>query len=127
MLSVLALTFTKLSILLFYRRIFSSPSFRIPLWIGVAIVLAWGIAFFFLYLFQCTPVNANWTTYAGTNRHCLPVTLNYANAISTIVTDVMILTMPLPMIWGLQLPTRRKIALSGVFLLGALQAPLLSL
>ncbi|MCJ1426968.1 hypothetical protein MMC29_004871 [Sticta canariensis] len=34
------------------------------------------------------------------------------------ITDISILTIPLPVIWKLQMPTQQKIAVSGIFLLG---------
>jgi hypothetical protein len=41
-------------------------------------------------------------------------------AILNIVTDFVIMVLPLPTIWSLQLPKRQKWALSGVFMLGTL-------
>lgn len=46
----------------------------------------------------------------------------YATALTNMITDMCILTIPLPMIWKLQMPTQQKIAVSGIFLLGALWA-----
>jgi len=35
----------------------------------------------------------------------------------------MILILPIPMVWGLQINLRRRLALLGIFLLGTLYAP----
>ena len=40
--------------------------------------------------------------------------------ISDVLTDVMILIIPLPIVWKLQMSTKNKVGLSGVFLLGLL-------
>lgn len=43
-----------------------------------------------------------------------------AYAVSDILTDSMVLSMPAPAVWQLQMSTRQKVAISGTFLLGAL-------
>ncbi len=40
------------------------------------------------------------------------------NGVLSFVGDLIILSLPIPMIWGLQIDTRRKAALSAMFLLG---------
>lgn len=49
-----------------------------------------------------------------------PLKFFYGNAIPTIVTDLMMLTLPVPYIWRLQLPRIQKFALGCVFLVGIL-------
>lgn len=49
-----------------------------------------------------------------------PMKFFYGNAIPTIVTDLMMLALPVPYIWGLHLPTPQKVALGGIFLVGIL-------
>ena len=44
----------------------------------------------------------------------------YGNAIANLLTDVIILCLPLPLIWRLNMTTHKKTALSGVFLLRGL-------
>lgn len=43
-----------------------------------------------------------------------------ANAALSFVGDIAILILPLPMIWTLQMNIRRKLAVTGIFLLGSL-------
>lgn len=83
--------------------------------------VVWGISFFFATLFECYPIHEVWTTFYGQPRHCyVYLPMFYATAVTNMVTDLCILTIPLPMIWKLQMPTQQKIAVSGMFLLGAL-------
>jgi hypothetical protein len=42
------------------------------------------------------------------------------NGVLSFVGDLIILALPMPMVWKLQIDTRRKIALSAMFLLGGL-------
>ena len=44
----------------------------------------------------------------------------YGMAISSVILDVLILVMPLPLIWRLQMSVKDKVAVSGIFLLGSL-------
>ena len=122
-LSVLSLTFTKISIILFYRRIFRGYYFNYATWALCAIVSVWGISFFFATLFECYPFSQVWTTFYGQPRECyhyLP--MFFGTAVSNMIIDLIIISMPWPMIWMLQMPTRQKVAVTGIFTLGALWA-----
>lgn len=85
----------------------------------LAIVSAYGVASTTASVFQCTPIARAWNkTVAGT---CIDITTNwYANAGFSITTDVIILTLPMPVIYGLQMHTNQKVALMFVFALGGL-------
>ena len=80
------------------------------------LVSMWGIAFTLSYMLQCgSPRNS----YDNTSGKCIdPVKFNNAACTSTIVLDVAILTMPWPVLWRLQMSAQRKIAVTGIFLLG---------
>lgn len=114
-----SLTFSKLSILLFYRRIFPKRSFNILVWTMFGMNAFWGVAYTFVYIFQCVPVEQVFTTSIGEpGRRCWSQAANQSFAISSIVLDVVILIMPMPSIWELQMPVRQKLVVTGIFLLG---------
>lgn len=92
-------------------------------------------AYLFLFLLQilvtilqCQPTNAWWERFNPTHPlqpDDYKCTVDsdkffYGNAIPTIVTDVLILVLPLPYITTLQLPRGQKWALAGIFLVGLL-------
>jgi hypothetical protein len=115
-----ALAFVKVSILCFYRRIFRGKVFSILTTALLAIVVAWGIAFFFAFLFHCHPIHLAWTGTPGVKKGCFyPIPLYYAHAISDTLLDTAIWSIPIPLVWKLVMPTRQKVAVSGIFLLGA--------
>ncbi|KAK4041921.1 hypothetical protein C8A01DRAFT_34028 [Parachaetomium inaequale] len=123
LLSVLSLVFTKLSIVVFYRRIFRGKVFSIISSILLGVVAAWGVAFFFATLFECMPIPMVWKTLFGTPDH-QAVCYNYlpmfwATAISNMIIDVVILALPMPFVWRLNMPRRQRAAVSAIFLLGA--------
>ena len=68
----------------------------------------------------CTPINYNWDrTQPG--GYCVDARIfSIGVSIPNIVTDVIILLLPLPVIWQMQLHFSKKIALSAIFSLGIL-------
>ncbi|MCJ1246983.1 hypothetical protein MMC30_004194 [Trapelia coarctata] len=101
----LTITATKISILLFYPRIFSVPRF----------LLATTIV-------GCRPISAAWTPASTfeTAPVCInSVSLFWFSAIFLLFTDIAILCLPLSMIWRLQLSAQQKLILSGIFMLGS--------
>ena len=109
----------KYSILLFYSRIFKERKFEITLKVIFGIVTVWFIAIEAAVLAQCVPISALWDpTQNGT---CINLAAFFqAAGIPNVILNVVILVLPLPMIWSLEIDRKHKIALSGVFLLGGL-------
>ena len=113
------LGWTKTALLLMYYRIFHLPYFKKMAWIVGAFVWAWVICITFLFIFICVPVQKLW--YQDITGHCInQVGTWIANAASTILTDLIILLMPIPQIWSLQLRKTEKIGLTLAFCLGFL-------
>ena len=110
---------TRFIILLFYARIFIQPNFRIAVWIMHILNFMWGIAFTLTFVFQCTPIDLVWRKTFG-ERHCIPLVRNLVLAVSSIILDVVVLTMPWPMVWQLKISKRQKWLVIGIFMLGAM-------
>ena len=85
-----------------------------------AVVLAWSIGSIASTIWQCVPIEASWNNTI-TDKVCVNSDASwYQYGIINIVTDVMILALPIRPILKLQLHKREKLALLGVFALGAL-------
>lgn len=113
------LGWTKLSLLLMYYRIFRVPYFKKMAWAVGIFVMAWVVCITFLFIFICVPVEKLW--YPDIPGRCINQVATWiANAASTLLTDVIILMMPMPQLWSLQLTTREKIGLTCAFGLGSL-------
>ncbi|KAL2209536.1 hypothetical protein CC79DRAFT_1332697 [Sarocladium strictum] len=111
------LGWTKLSLLLMYYRIFHVPYFKKMAWVVGAFVMAWVVCITFLFIFICVPVEKLW--YPELPGRCINQVATWiANAASTILTDLIILLMPLPQLWKLRLKKREKIGLTFAFSLG---------
>ena len=103
------------------HSIFRGRLFDIAVWTGIAVATIWTISFFFANVFQCWPIETNWTGWGNVHKKCIHVNqMIIAQAYTDIFTDVLILSLPLPNIWVLQIPPRHKVAISLIFLLGAL-------
>ncbi|KAI9652821.1 MAG: hypothetical protein M1831_006346 [Alyxoria varia] len=118
----LALGLVKLSVLLFYRRIFCGRTFDICSKLLIALVSLWALLFTFLHLFQCgTQFHAIWGPLDERLKLCLDVTpITEAMAITDVVTDGFILILPVPMVLRLQMSRPRKVSIICIFLLGGL-------
>ena len=123
----LTITIVKLSILILYRRIFSTVAFKRTTPIVGAAVMLWFIVALFTNLFQCRPLQAAFDLELLFTDQCIHLQAYYWGVTaSNLCIDVFMLYMPLHMVWGLKLPTRQKIALSGIFLLVGMWATCLS-
>ncbi|KAJ5166596.1 uncharacterized protein N7482_005377 [Penicillium canariense] len=116
----LCITPAKISLLLFYMRIFHVRKFRIFTYLVGSLVLAIGITVFFQTIFQCSPISYGWDLSAGHGK-CIDQTTFYRYISPfNVLTGILILAMPLPLVWKLQAPKEEKFALTIVFLLGGL-------
>ncbi|KAL2835487.1 hypothetical protein BJY01DRAFT_252611 [Aspergillus pseudoustus] len=109
----------KLSVLLLYRRIFRltwALYFCAFLSIGYMIAVTAGISL------ACVPTSYFWTQWVDplNGGHCrINLYLFYLwNGVANLFTDVIILCLPMPIVWRLQMPRSQKWAISGIFLLG---------
>ncbi|KAI1407903.1 hypothetical protein F5Y13DRAFT_121114 [Hypoxylon sp. FL1857] len=113
-------TFAKLSLLVLYHRIFSSSTtFTRWVW-GVAFVqISWGIAMFFTRVFGCTPIYKFWEIRTPGTCISAKALLAAPEVINSTVDFVMV-GMAVWIIHKLQISTRDKWRLSGLFTLGSL-------
>ncbi|KAF7532291.1 hypothetical protein G7054_g8113 [Neopestalotiopsis clavispora] len=121
---LLALGPTKASVLLLYRRIFGIASRRFQ-YISMTlliIVIMWTIAFFLTNALQYTPVYSMWSQIPSQAHPTFKQSTKMflAQSYADVALDVLIIILPIPLIWDLQINLRRKLQISAVFLLGAL-------
>ncbi len=110
---------TKLSILLLYKRLFPVRPFVVVLYITGAFVAAYSLTAAMVNLLQCLPVNSVWNPAVKPRCVNLGLELLIFSSIN-VVTDFVILVLPMPLVWRLHTTTARKAQVSGLFLLGAL-------
>lgn len=106
----------KLSQLCFYHRAFGR---QLKVWIYFfgAVVAAWGLVFTFVFIFLCDPVEQQWTIERV--GHCRDQVLVLKCIIMTnVLTDLMIILLPVSTVWGLQMRKTEKFAILSCFALG---------
>lgn len=111
------MTFIKLSILAFYARIFPQKWFQWTVWGNAVFMALWGCAGVCGNIFQCIPIQFLWDpTLDG---HCIQYGI-FATVLGalTVVTDLIILVIPMPLVWKLHITKRKKWRLSTVFAFG---------
>lgn len=90
---------------------------------AAVIVITWWVAVSFADIFQCVPIKAFWDFRVknGWTTKCMDiVTFSIATGVSNLVTDFMVLCLPMPMVWSLKKNRKQKITLTGIFMLGFL-------
>lgn len=111
---------TKSSLLYLFYRIFGVyVRFQKALWGAWALLVAYFLVAFILAVGGCQPASFFWDK--DQKGHCIDeVNFFRWNGIVNMLLDVMVLILPLPMVWRLNLGVRQKLALTGIFMLGAL-------
>ena len=85
----------------------------------IGLVIMWIISFLLANILECVPVTISLVEPLGSK--CVNVALlTWVLGTSGVITDFIIMVIPWPLVWRLQMPTRQKFAVIGMFLLGAL-------
>ena len=116
----LSIALSKCAILLLYVRVFttSNRTFTASVYLTGLIVIGTGIANTFGAIFQCSPVAYEWNKSIQGGSCIDEVTFARYMAIPNVVTGVIMLVMPLPLSWRLNLDISAKIALTATLLHG---------
>lgn len=148
---IIAYGFIKLSIIFFYRRLFLIirwSAFDIISLAYIVIIVIWALTSLLIFLFMCnSSIYLQWGPFSEAQDQCGAFfAVELGLVISDLVTDVMILTLPMPIvclslisfrtafmdeaisqfkrlivpnqIWRLRVHWTRKLRISLVFLLG---------
>ena len=122
---VIGTMLAKLSLLLLLYRIFGiNFKFRIACWTLGFVLVVWAVVTFLLMIFSCRPIQANWNIllYLDPKTHCFPkaYVLSDVFGYCNIITDFSLLFLPIPMMYKLQMNSRKKLSVGGVFATGSL-------
>ncbi|KAL8942235.1 MAG: hypothetical protein Q9211_001479 [Gyalolechia sp. 1 TL-2023] len=129
---IVAITLAKLSLLIFLYRIFHvDRTFRIIAWLTGAILVIWGTTAVLLAIFACRPIKASWDLdlLHDPKTKCKPKAYNTENVYGfcNIITDFVLMIMPIPLVWNMQLGFKKKIGIVWIFATGALYVPQIAL
>ncbi|KAF2135826.1 uncharacterized protein K452DRAFT_196463, partial [Aplosporella prunicola CBS 121167] len=110
----------KFSLLLFYRRLGDPITwFRWAIHIVMFIVVGYTLGIIFSLIFPCHPVESNWDVNVIGN--CGNKTAIYiATAALNIITDITILTLPIPVVAALQMSSLQRVGVICIFAVGSM-------
>lgn len=104
----------KVSILLFYIRVFPQQFIKVTSWILIMGTVVHGTVFIFLVAFRCDPIHATWTIVP--TAKCLSFeVISIVGAVSSLVEDLVILALPLPILVRLNMRLPQRIVLVMLF------------
>lgn len=112
--------FVKASILYLYQRVFFvSRNFIRTAWAVGLFVFGYSGILAVAATLQCFPLRHIWDPNVG--GYCLAIPLaSTILAAFNVLTDIIILIMPLPILWKMQTAKKEKLQIMGIFLLGGL-------
>lgn len=119
---------SKISMLFFFLRVFPSPNFRRLAYITIGLLSLSTTALGMAQILQCIPVNKAWYGWQepgflvnGGSSSCINLnTLTYASAGASIIFDVVILLLPLPIIIRLDATRRLRAEIAIMLSVGVL-------
>lgn len=113
---------TKISILLFYLKIFPKREVKIAIWVLIGFNLAYLVVFEIISIFQCRPIAGAWLAWDGTfEATCNDINMQgWMAAALNLVLDLSVIILPLPELAGLSLSLRKKIQILSMFCVGFL-------
>ncbi|KAK4136034.1 hypothetical protein BT67DRAFT_417944 [Trichocladium antarcticum] len=116
--------FVRMSIILFYLRVFpprSDNNLGRILQYTMAFNVVYNISFFFAVLFQCQPIPLFWQQWEGHDHgHCGNANiLAWVAAVTGIVFDIWLLVLPFPQLLRLNLHWKKKVMGGMMFCVGA--------
>lgn len=116
----LGISFFKIALLVSYLRLLQGTDHKLyakVVWVVIWLVFLSHLGCTFALVFACTPVDKSWTPLKdGT---CLPAGPSFTGyAVVTIVSDIVVTLLPIPVLVKLNVSRSKKMGLIVVFILG---------
>lgn len=109
----------KYSILCLYLRCFPHEWLNRAIYAFMAFTACFTLPLIGLAAFQCIPVSAIWDLQQRKDAKCIDwITVMRLTVVYEIIAEVVLFTLPIPIVWQLQMKTSKKIQLSIFFGLG---------
>jgi hypothetical protein len=122
LIGVIGVGFLKLSVCFLYWHLFSRVVFRRFLIVWIVIVSLWTVAFVLAILLECgTHLSATFGTPDEYFEYCgSAIPAGYAMMATDLLTDIVTLTIPIPVILSLRMDTRTRLLTLLTFMIGSL-------
>lgn len=101
-----------------YVVVFPPRPFRFVVYTVMGLTIAYWLSTIIRMFFLCSPLAYTWDrTIPGGS--CVNLSAAYLSvSIINLLLDVMVIVLPMPMLWRLQMRTAKKIALTAIFGIG---------
>jgi hypothetical protein len=112
---------SKLTLCFFYYRLSPSRWYQYTVYFTGFLCTTSLVGIWFSVLFACKPIAAGWDVRLSVDADCInrpPIYIT--QAAFGCVTDLMLLLLPVPTVIGLQMSTRQKLGLLGLFAIGSI-------
>jgi hypothetical protein len=90
----------------------------------MTMIISFSVFYFFLVLFQCSPVSFFWDQYEGKKGGCIdPAVVPDSSIVHSVVSftaDWILGLLPVALLWHLKMDTRTKVSVAGLLSLGLL-------
>lgn len=102
------------AVLFLYNSLFPKPRFKILSYAVSGLVVAVMVGSIIQSLVNCTPIAYHWDkTITG---HCISYWKGeVASGAINAILDLILVIMPIPVVWQLQMPLRGKITVTAIF------------
>ena len=116
----LTMLFAKLALFLLYYRLFASDYWtKIAIYLGIIAICLFYIACSVIFLIWCLPRSGESWISPTFDARCAPITqVSNAHGWFGLLSDLYIFFLPLPALWGLHMPLKKKVGVTAVFLTG---------
>ncbi|KAL7918870.1 hypothetical protein ACQKWADRAFT_323457 [Trichoderma austrokoningii] len=116
----LCISTVKLSVLFFYLRVFPNKHMRVATKIVIVFISVWALANILMFFLLCHPFAASYNLAIPGSKCGHQISAFIAVGVYNIVSDFVVLTLPLRTIWTLNTKKQMKLSLSAPFLVGLL-------
>ncbi|KAH0591762.1 hypothetical protein MHUMG1_10494 [Metarhizium humberi] len=111
----------KLAVCILYKRLFPQRGIHIVINTTMLVLVGASVGGGLADLFGCTPFSAHWGTAEEQAAHCIDTEALFVwGSFPNIVTDVVLLVLPMPIVWGLHASVRLRLVLVLTFLFGSI-------
>ncbi|OHW98042.1 integral membrane protein [Colletotrichum incanum] len=120
--SAAGMMFLKVSIALNLLRLSPSRWYQWSLWATIGLTVVYCVGGMFPFFLNCQPMSGYWDK--STKPVCMPlgmfIRLGVLNTSLNIFTDVVLATLPVPIVWNLQMELKIRLYVIGILSLGYL-------
>ncbi|KAI1265450.1 hypothetical protein F5Y18DRAFT_52663 [Xylariaceae sp. FL1019] len=119
-LQLVGLGFLKISVALALLRLVRNKVYKGILWATIAFVSIYTLFAILTLLVYCQPIDGFWNPRSGAKCYSLQLFVQFgvANSALSIFTDILLATLPIPVIWKLQIRVKTRVYLILVLALG---------